>query len=75
MKSPITGKSMRLVKEPGVKLTFRKEEFEITYHAFLCEDSGEKFTSDEEDRINQIQVYNKYCEKYGIPIPDDNKEV
>ena len=75
MNSPITGKAMKLVKEPGVKLTYRKDEFEITYHSFLCEDSGEKFTSDEEDRINQAQVYNQYREKYGIPFPDEIREI
>ncbi|MEI7492674.1 MAG: type II toxin-antitoxin system antitoxin SocA domain-containing protein [Bacteroidota bacterium] len=75
MNSPITGKPMKLVKEPRVKLTFRKEEFEITYHSFMCEDSSEKFTSDEEDRINQAQVYNQYREKYGIPFPDEIREI
>lgn len=75
MNSPITGKPMKLVKNPGVKLTFRKEEFEITYHHYLCEESGESFTTDEEDRINQTQVHNQYRERYGIPFPDEIKEI
>jgi uncharacterized phage-associated protein/DNA-binding transcriptional regulator YiaG len=75
MQSPITGKLMELVKEPGVKLNFRKEEFEITYHYYLCEDNGEKFTTDELDRINVTQVHNKYREKYGVPFPDEIKEI
>ncbi|MBL7738478.1 MAG: DUF4065 domain-containing protein [Chitinophagaceae bacterium] len=75
MQSPITGKPMRLEKEPGVKLSFRKEEFEITYHYYLCDESGEQFTSDELDQINQIQVHNKYREKYGIPFPEEIKDI
>ena len=75
MNSPITGKPMRLVKEPGVKFTFRKEEFEITYHYYLCDESGESFTTDEEDRINQTQVHNQYRERYGIPFPDEIREI
>lgn len=75
MQSPITGKPMKLVKEPGVKLNFRKEEFEITYHYYLCEESKEQFTTDELDRINQTQVHNRYREKYGIPFPEEIKEI
>jgi putative zinc finger/helix-turn-helix YgiT family protein len=75
MNSPVTGKPMRLVKEPGVKLTFRKEEFEITYHYYLCDESGESFTTDEEDRVNQTQVHNQYREKYGNPFPDEIREI
>jgi uncharacterized phage-associated protein/DNA-binding transcriptional regulator YiaG len=75
MQSPITGKQMPLIKEPAVKLNFRKEEFEITYHHYLCEDSGEHYTTDELDRINLTQVYNRYREKYGIPFPDEIKEI
>lgn len=75
MKSPITGKEMKLVKEPDSKFEFRKEEFEITYHHYLCEDSGERYTDDELDKINQTQVHNLYREKYGIPFPDEIKDI
>ncbi|MCW3116851.1 MAG: hypothetical protein JWM28_933 [Chitinophagaceae bacterium] len=75
MQSPVTGKPMKLVKEPGIKLSFRKEEFEITYHYYLCDDSKEQFTSDELDRINQVQVHNRYREKYGIPFPKEIKAI
>ncbi|MDB5006065.1 MAG: hypothetical protein JWP45_458 [Mucilaginibacter sp.] len=70
MKSPITGKEMPLRKEPGV-LTYRKEEFPVFYHYFLCEDTEERFTNDEIDGINMIQVHNQYREKYGIPFPEE----
>jgi putative zinc finger/helix-turn-helix YgiT family protein len=75
MNSPVTGKPMKLVKQSGVKLRFRKEEFEIIYHNFHCEDSGEEFTTDELDRINTTQIHNLYREKYGVPFPDEIKEI
>lgn len=66
---------MALVRSPGVKINFRKEEFEITYHHYLCADSAEQFTTDELDRVNLAQVHNKYREKYGIPFPDEIKAI
>jgi len=74
MKSPITGKPMKIHKKPE-KLSFRKEGFEITYHYYLCEDTGERFTSDELDQINTVQVHNQYREKHGIPFPDEIKQI
>jgi len=70
MKSPITGKEMSLQKEKRT-LSFRKEEFEVLYHYFLCDDSKEQFTSTEIDEVNMNQVYNQYREKYHLPFPDD----
>ena len=74
MNSPITGKPMKIHKEPG-KLSFRKEEFTIMYHYYLCEDTGEHFTSGELDQINTIQVHNQYREKHGIPFPDEIRKI
>lgn len=70
MKSPITGKEMTLIKEPGI-LAYRKEDFKIVYHYYLCDDSSERFTNDELDAINLVQVHNQYRERYGIPFPDE----
>ena len=57
--SPITGKEMLLIKESRI-LTFRKEEFEVVYHHYKCEDSGEFFTTTELDEINLNQLHNQY---------------
>jgi len=59
MKSPITGKEMALIKENRI-LTFRNEEFEVVYHHYKCEESGELFTTTELDEINLTQLYNQY---------------
>jgi putative zinc finger/helix-turn-helix YgiT family protein len=74
MKSPITGKEMILQREER-KLTFRKEEFQVLYHYYLCADSGEQFTSTELDEINLNQLYNEYRQKYNLPFPDEIKSI
>jgi putative zinc finger/helix-turn-helix YgiT family protein len=70
MKSPITGKDMRLIKERR-SMDFRKESLEIVFHYFKCEDSGEQFTSTDLDELNTNQVYNQYRDKFNIPFPDE----
>lgn len=74
MQSPITGKEMVLIKERS-KLSFRKEEFEVVYHYYKCEDSGESFTTNEIDELNLNQVYNQYRVKYKLPFPDEIKQI
>lgn len=61
---------MTLVKEPRT-LEFRKVPFEIVFHSYRCEDSGEQFTSTELDELNMNQVYNQYRDKFNIPFPDE----
>lgn len=74
MKSPISGKEMTIKRENRA-LTFRKEEFPVVYHYYLCDDSGETFTSTELDSINLQQVYNQYLDKHNLPFPDEIKEI
>lgn len=75
MKSPITGKEMERRMEPGVKITYRKEEYTIVHHYWLCTDSGERFTDDAIDDLDLGQVHNQYREKYGIPFPEEIKNI
>lgn len=74
MKSPITNKEMSLNIEDK-KLTFRKEEFQINYSFYFCEDSGEKFTTTDLDEVNISQLYNQYREKYNIPFIHEIKNL
>lgn len=69
MKSPFTDEEMSLQTEIRI-LTFRKENFEVEYHYFLCEDTQEQFTTTELDEVNISQCYNQYREKYTIPFPN-----
>lgn len=70
MKSPITGKEMKLTKERR-SLDFRKETFEIIFHYYKCEDSGEQFTTTALDEVNMNQVYNQYRDRFNIPFSDE----
>ena len=63
----------RMVKEDI--LVFRKEEFPILYHYYLCEDSGEEFTDGALDNLNVMQAYNQYRTRYNLPFPDEIKEI
>lgn len=74
MKNPFTGKEMRLIREHET-LPYRKDEFTIVYHSYECEETGERFTNDELDLININQVHNLYREKYGIPFPEEIKNI
>jgi len=65
---------MVLIKE-RCKLPFRKEEFEVVYHNYKCEDSGESFTTNEIDELNLNQVYNQYRVKYNLPFPIEIKQI
>ncbi len=70
MKSPITGAAMKLTKECR-SMEFRKETFEIVFHYYKCEDSGEQFTTTSMDEVNMNQVYNQYRDRFNIPFPDE----
>jgi putative zinc finger/helix-turn-helix YgiT family protein len=70
MKSPVTGKDMKLTRERR-SMEFRKETFEIVFHFYKCEESGEQFTTTALDEVNMNQVYNQYRDKFNIPFPDE----
>jgi len=74
MKSPISNEDMKLQTRKE-RLIFRKEEFEIMSHYFLDEVNQAEFTTTELDDLNLTQLYNQYREKYGIPFPDEIREI
>lgn len=55
-------------------LNFRKEEFTVKQRFYLCEDSGERFTSTQLDELNLSLVYNAYRAKHHILSPEEIKE-
>ncbi len=74
MKSPFTGKEMKRTWEKRT-WEFRGEKFEYMHTGWVCEDTGERFTSDESDTASYIQVTNQYRAKYGIPYTDEIIEI
>ncbi len=69
MKSPFTGNEMSIQKEMRT-MSFRKEDFEILFHFYKCEDTGEQFEDDALAELNYNQVINQYRAKHNIPFPD-----
>lgn len=69
MISPFTGKKMNKVCEKRTWI-FRGEPFEYVHTAWLCEDTGEQFTTDENDTDGFLQVIDQYEKKYGISHTD-----
>lgn len=74
MISPFTGGEVKLCQEQR-ELIFRKEKFVYTALFYVCLDTKEQFTTTELDEINLGQVHNQYRSKYGIPFPDEIKEI
>jgi uncharacterized phage-associated protein len=74
MISPITGKEMILTYEKRV-IPFRKEDFDINFHFWLCEDSEEKFEDERLVELNIGQVYNQYRAKHNIPTTDEIRRI
>lgn len=54
---------------------FRKETFNIPYQFYLCDDSGEQFTTTALDELNMRMVYNQYRAKHHIPLPEEIKAI
>ncbi len=65
---------MKLTKKES-SLTYRKEEFSYCSHTYLCEDSGEQFSSTALDELNLLQVHNQYRDKHNLPFPQEIKDI
>lgn len=70
MISPFTGKEMKIVYESRT-WSFRGENYKYNHSAWMCEDSGELFTTDEMDDAGYLQVTNQYRVKHGMPFTDE----
>ena len=68
--SPLTGKPMRVIYEPGTE-TYRGEKYNYIYVSFRDDAEGESYTTTESDGIWLSQITNQYRERYGIPYTDE----
>jgi len=57
MKSPLTGREMKLMSEPST-LDYKGKTYNVTHHYYLCELTNEKFTTTELDEMN-LEELNK----------------
>lgn len=74
MNSPFTGGAVYLVEDTEVQ-TFRKEDYPVHVRYYECKDTGEHFTSEEQDEQLFNELYNQYRVRHGIPFPDEIKKI
>lgn len=74
MKSPFTGGRVKEVSTTEIK-EFRKEKFKVHVRYYVCEDTGEQFTTTDQDTLQFNDLYAQYRVKHGIPFPDEIKEI
>jgi len=74
MKSPFTGKEMKVAKEMR-EMTFRKESFSVVFHYYICEDTREQFEDEHFSILNNNQVVNQYRVRHHIPFPEQIREI
>jgi hypothetical protein len=55
MKSPLSGKKMKLISEND-KLKYNNKLYDVEYYYYLCDITNEKFTTIELDNLNKEYV-------------------
>ncbi len=74
IKSPFTkGRVKEISTTEDVE--FRKETFRVHVRYYVCEDTGEQFTTTEQDTLQFNDLYSQYRIRHGIPFPDEIKEI
>lgn len=74
MKSPFTGgrvKEVFTIEEQE----FRKEKYTVHARYYVCEDTGERFTTTEQDEPMFNELYGQYRVRHGIPFSDEIKSI
>ena len=74
LKSPFTGgrvKEVNTVEEHE----FRKDKFSVHVRYYVCEDTGERFTTTEQDSLLFNELYSQYRVNHGIPFPEEIKSM
>lgn len=74
IKSPFTGGRVKEISTIEEK-TFRKEKFRVYVRYYVCEDTGEQFTTTEQDTLQFNDLYAQYRIRHGIPFPDEIKDI
>ena len=72
IESPFTGGKVYEVHDVEEK-TFRGEKYAVNVRYYLCEDTGEQFTTTEQDNLWTGELYDQYRKKHGIPSAQEIK--
>jgi len=76
MKSPLSGREMKLMTEPST-LDYKGKTYNVIHHYYLCELTNEQFTTTELDEQN-LQELNKqvkldFLEECGLLESEEGK--
>lgn len=74
IKSPFTGGKVKEVSTVE-EHEFRKERFSVHVRYYVCEDTGERFTTTEQDELMFNELYSQYRVNHGIPFPEEIKDI
>lgn len=74
LKSPFTGGRVKEVSTVEVH-EFRKETISVHVRYYVCEDTGEKFTTSEQDELLFNELYSQYRVNHSIPFPEEIKAI
>ena len=72
MRSPFTGGKVKEVCTME-DVEFRGENFRVHVRYFVCEDTGEQFTTTEQDTLQFNDLYSQYRIRHGIPFTEEIK--
>lgn len=74
MESPLTGGKVKEVTAVETH-EFRKERYKVHVRYYVCEDTGERFSTTEQDTLLFNDLYSQYRIRHGIPFPDEIRTV
>ncbi|MCC8114034.1 MAG: hypothetical protein LIP03_08605 [Bacteroidales bacterium] len=74
LESPFTGGKVKEVWDCERK-EFRNEWFDVPVRYYVCEDTGEQFTTGEQDDLWTDSLYSQYRIKHGVPFPEEIKQI
>lgn len=74
MKSPFTGGAVIEVTDVEEQ-EFRKEKYMVHVRYYQCADTGEQFTTDDQDSLMCNDLYGQYRVMHGIPFPEEIKAI
>ena len=72
IKSPFTGGKVKEVYTME-DVEFRGEKFLVHVRYYVCEDTGEQFTTTEQHTLQFNDLYSQYRIRHGIPFTDGIK--
>lgn len=64
LRSPFTGGKVKEVSTME-EHEFRNEKYLVHVRYYVCEDTGEEFTTTEQDEVLFNDLYSQYCTKHG----------